>query len=120
MREVNYPTPGEILLEEFLKPMGLTQYRLAKEIGVPQRRIGEIIAGKRSITADTGLRLSRFFGLNTAFWVGLQLDHDLAEAGASMREVLDHIQPITSTPPTRQRSTGKRLSSTKLRAARSS
>jgi hypothetical protein len=54
VREIRYPSPGEILLEEFLKPMGLTQYRLAKEIGVPQRRIGEIIAGKRSITADTG------------------------------------------------------------------
>jgi len=120
MREVTYPTPGEILLEEFLKPMGLTQYRLAKEIGVPQRRIGEIIAGKRSITADTGLRLSRFFGLNDAFWVGLQLDHDLAETGASMREVLDHIKPITSTPPTRQRPAGKRLLSTKVRVARSS
>ena len=56
-------SPGQILLEDFLKPMGITQYRLAKSIGVPQRRIGEIIAGNRSITVDTGLRLSRFFGL---------------------------------------------------------
>jgi addiction module HigA family antidote len=95
MREVSYPTPGEILLEEFLKPMGLTQYRLAKEIGVPQRRIGEIISGKRSITTDTGLRLSRFFGMNDAFWVGLQLDHDLAETGAAMREVLENIHPVS-------------------------
>jgi addiction module HigA family antidote len=63
MRKVPYPHPGEILLEEFLKPMGITQYRLAKEIGVPQRRIGEIVAGARAVTADTGLRLSRFFGL---------------------------------------------------------
>jgi addiction module HigA family antidote len=59
------------LLEEFLKSMGIIQYRLAKEIGVPQRRIGEIIAGKRSVTADTGLRLSRFFGTSDGFWVGL-------------------------------------------------
>lgn len=63
MRTIPYPTPGGILLEEFLKPMHITQYRLAKEIGVPQRRIGEIVSGKRSVTADTGLRLSRFF-----FW----------------------------------------------------
>ena len=63
-RQVPYPTPGEILLEEFLVPMGLTQYRLAKEIGVPQRSIGEIVSGKMAITTDTGLRLSRFFGLS--------------------------------------------------------
>lgn len=97
MRDVSYPTPGEILVEEFLKPMGLTQYRLAKEIGVSQRRIGEIIAGKRGITADTGLRLSRFFGLNDAFWVGLQLDHDLALAHEEMREALDRIKTISTT-----------------------
>ena len=66
MREVPYPTPGEILLEEFLKPMWITQYRVAKEIGVPQRRIGEIVVGKRAITVDTGLRLSRFFGMSVA------------------------------------------------------
>ena len=67
MRRVPYPHPGEILLEEFLKPMGITQYRLAKEIGVPQRRIGEIVAGNRSVTPDTGLRLSRFFGMSENF-----------------------------------------------------
>lgn len=94
MRTVPYPKPGEILLEEFLKPMGLTQYRLAKEIGVSQRRIGEIVAGKRSITADTGLRLSRFFGLNDAFWIGLQVDHDLAEASDALRDVLSRIEPM--------------------------
>lgn len=91
-REVPYPTPGEILLEEFLLPMGLTQYRLAKEIGVPQRRIGEIIAGKRSITTDTGLRLSRFFGLSDGYWERLQLDHDLAVAKDRMTEVLAGIR----------------------------
>ena len=73
-REIPYPTPGEIFLEEFLKPMGITQYRLAKEIGVPQRRIGEIVAGKRAVTVDTGLRLSRFFGTSDGFWVGLQTE----------------------------------------------
>lgn len=67
MREVAYPTPGKILLEEFLKPIGITQFRLAKEIFVPQRRIGEIVAGKRTITVDTGLRLSRFFGMSDGF-----------------------------------------------------
>ena len=90
-REIAYPHPGEILLEEFLKPMGITQYRLAKEIGVPQRRIGEIVAGKRAITADTGLRLSRFFGMNDGFWVGLQTDFDTAKAKDALADVLSRI-----------------------------
>lgn len=119
MREVPFPTPGEVLLEEFLKPLGLTQYRLAKEIGVPQRRIGEIIAGKRSITADTGLRLSRFFGLNNAFWVGLQMDHDLAAAGAAMHEVLERIEPLPKVPTPRRDSTGIQSRSRKPRSVRS-
>jgi len=93
-RQVPYPTPGEILLEEFLKPMGITQYRLAKEIGVPQRRIGEIVAGKRSVTADTGLRLSRFFGLSDGFWERLQVDYDLAFAKDAMADVLQKIKPL--------------------------
>ena len=74
MRKVPYPHPGEILLEEFLKPMGITQYRLAREIGVSQRRIGEIVAGARAVTTDTGLRLSRFFGMSEGLWIGLQMD----------------------------------------------
>ena len=69
-------SPGEMLLEEFLKPMELSQYRLAKEIGVPQRRIGEIVAGKRAITADNDLRLCRFFGLSDGWWLRLQADYD--------------------------------------------
>jgi addiction module HigA family antidote len=93
MRTVPYPSPGEILLEEFLKPMGITQYRLAKEIGVPQRRIGEIVAGTRSITIDTGLRLSRFFGMSDGFWTGLQIDHDTAEAKDELVGVLAQIKP---------------------------
>ncbi|HNR31321.1 MAG TPA: HigA family addiction module antitoxin [Candidatus Hydrogenedentes bacterium] len=79
MRKVPCPHPGEILFKEFLKPMGISQYRLAKEIGVPQRRIGEIVAGKRAITVDTGLRLSRFFGMSEGFWTGLQLDWETAK-----------------------------------------
>jgi addiction module HigA family antidote len=93
-RKIPYPAPGEILLEEFLKPMGITQYRLAKEIGVPQRRIGEIVAGKRAVTADTGLRLSRFFGTSDGFWVGLQTDYDTAQAKDALSDVLSHIRPF--------------------------
>jgi addiction module HigA family antidote len=93
-RQVAYPTPGEILLEEFLKPMGITQYRLAKEIGVPQRRIGEIIAGKRAITTDTGLRLSRFFGLSDGFWERLQIDYNLTVTREKMAETLRRIRPF--------------------------
>ena len=90
-KKLSYPTPGEVLLHEFLLPMGLSPYRVAKEIGVPQQRIGEIISGKRSVSADTGLRLSRFFGLNDQFWTGLQLDFDMATAKASMTKVLSSI-----------------------------
>ena len=69
--------PGEILLEEFLKPMGISQYRLAKDISVPARRINEIVHGKRAITADTALRLARFFGQSERFWSNLQARYDL-------------------------------------------
>ena len=69
--------PGEILLEEFLKPMGLSQYRLAKDTSVPARRINEIVHGKRSISPDTALRLSRYFGLSERFWLNLQARYDL-------------------------------------------
>jgi len=76
MSKLDPITPGEILLEEFLIPMGLSQYRLAKEIGVPAQRISEIVAGKRSITADTDLRLCRFFGLSNGYWLRAQAAHD--------------------------------------------
>jgi antitoxin HigA-1 len=95
-RQIPYPTPGEILMEEFLKPMGLTQYRLAKEICVPQRRIGEIIAGKRAITTDTGLRLSRFFGLSDGFWQRLQIDYDLSITKDKMAQTLNGIRPYVA------------------------
>lgn len=97
MRDIPYPHPGEILLEEFLKPMGITQYRLAKEIGVPQRRIGEIVAGTRGVTVDTGLRLARFFGMTEGFWIGLQSDYDREMAKGALAQTLAKIQPWTST-----------------------
>src|SRR3989338_968431 len=94
MRQIPYPTAGEILLEEFLKPMSITQYRLAKEIGVSQRRIGEIVAGNRSVTVDTGLRLSKFFGTSDGFWIGLQADYDKAMAKDLMQDTLAKIKPF--------------------------
>jgi addiction module HigA family antidote len=76
-KELHPVHPGEVLSEEFLKPMGLSQNRLALDIGVPPRRINEIVLGKRSITADTALRLARYFGNSPQFWLGLQKDYDL-------------------------------------------
>ncbi len=72
--------PGEVLMEEFLVPLRISQNRIAREIGVPPRRINEIVHGKRSITADTALRLARYFGTSEAFWMGLQDDYELEEA----------------------------------------
>jgi addiction module HigA family antidote len=82
--------PGEVLLEEFLKPMGLSQNRLALQIGVPPRRINEIVLGKRGITADTALRLARYFGMSPQFWLGLQMDYDLDMAADTLADRLDH------------------------------
>jgi antitoxin HigA-1 len=86
-------SPGEMLLEEFLKPMELSQYRLAKEIGVSQRRIGEIVAGKRAVTADTDLRLCRFFGLSDGWWLRLQADYDTELAKGALAKTLAKIKP---------------------------
>lgn len=78
MRKLIKPVhPGTILLDEFLKPMGISQYRLAQDISVPARRINEIIKGKRAITVDTALRLALFFGMSASFWLGLQKDYEL-------------------------------------------
>jgi len=93
MRQVRYPHPGEILLEEFLKPMGITRYRLAKEIGVPPRRIGQIVSRQRAVTPDTALRLSRFFGMSEGFWIGLQMDYDAAKAKDELADTLLKIRP---------------------------
>ena len=87
------PTPGDILLAEFLEPMALSQNALARAIGVPPRRINEIVLGKRGITADTDLRLARYFGLSEGFWLGLQADHDLMERRRSIGGELDRIEP---------------------------
>ncbi|MDR0874737.1 MAG: HigA family addiction module antidote protein [Clostridiales Family XIII bacterium] len=78
MKKLMPVTPGELLKEEFLKPMGITKYRLAKEIHVPAQRIGDIVAGKRAITADTDLRLCRFFGLTSGYWLRAQAAYDMA------------------------------------------
>jgi addiction module HigA family antidote len=80
--------PGEVLMEEFLKPMELSQNRLALAIGVPPRRINEIVLGKRSITADTALRLGRYFGMSPQFWLGLQMDYDLDVTAANLEKRL--------------------------------
>ena len=81
--------PGEILLEEFLRPLEISQYRLAKDISVPQRRICEIVQGKRAITADTALRLGRYFGMEAQFWLNLQSRYDLLQAEAGLEERLN-------------------------------
>ncbi len=81
--------PGEILIEEFLKPMGISQYRLAKDINVPARRINEIVQGKRSVTPDTALRLSRYFEMSERFWINLQARYDLEMEKDRLQDRLD-------------------------------
>ena len=93
MRKLKPITPGELLREEFLVPMGLSQYRLAKEIGVPAQRIGEIVAGRRTVTADTDLRLSRYLGTSPGFWLRLQADHDLRIQQRRLQAELRKIAP---------------------------
>ena len=88
--------PGEILLEEFLKPLGISQYRLAKEIGVPAQRIGDIVAGKRAITADTDLRLCRFFGLSEGYWLRGQVRFDTETTKDALATELAKIKPWAS------------------------
>jgi addiction module HigA family antidote len=91
--------PGEILREEFMQPLGLSQTRLGRDLGVSPRRINEIVHGKRSITADTALRLSRYFGTSAEFWLGLQADHDLDVASDRLSDRIDRevkvFAPIT-------------------------
>lgn len=86
--------PGEVLLEEFLKPMGISQYRLAKDINVPARRINEIVKQKRAITTDTAIRLGIFFGMSSDFWLGLQKDYELDLAKLSLeKQLLQEVHP---------------------------
>jgi addiction module HigA family antidote len=90
-------TPGELLQEEFLTPMGITKYRLAKEIGVPAQRIGDIVAGKRTITADTDLRLCRFFDLSDGYWLRAQAAHDTEVAREKLADEVAKIRPWAGT-----------------------
>ena len=93
MSKLNPITPGELLMEEFLVPMGISRYRLAKEIDVPAQRIGEIVAGKRTITADTDLRLCRFFGLSNGYWLRAQAAYDTEVAEDALADTLAAIHP---------------------------
>ena len=93
MRKLKPVTPGELLLNEFLQPMGISRYRLAKEIGVPAQRIGDIVAGKRAVTADTDLRLSRFFGVSKGYWLRAQVAHDTEVAERLLGATLVKIKP---------------------------
>jgi addiction module HigA family antidote len=93
MAKLKPVTPGELLLEEFLIPLGITKYRLAKEIGVPAQRIGDIVAGKRAITADTDLRLCRFFALSKGYWLRAQVAYDTEVAEEALAETLAQIKP---------------------------
>jgi addiction module HigA family antidote len=92
-RKLKPVSPGEMLAEEFLKPLGMSNYRLTKEIGVPAQRIGEIVAGKHAITADTDLRLCRFFGLSDGCWLRLQADYDTEVAKAGLANTFAKIRP---------------------------
>jgi addiction module HigA family antidote len=87
--------PGEVLLKEFLEPMGISQNRLARDISVPPRRINEIVLGKRAITSDTAIRLARYFGTSERFWLGLQVDFDLEETRNALSDRLEReVKPI--------------------------
>ena len=86
--------PGEILMEDFLKEMGITQHKLAVSIGVPPRRINEIVHGKRAVTADTALRLAKFFEMSPQFWLGLQTQYDLDVAEDKILAEIERIQPV--------------------------
>ena len=96
MKKLPNVHPGEILLEEFLKPMDISQNRLARAMGVPPRRINEIVHGKRSVTADTALRLSHALGTTEQFWMGLQADYDLEEARKSSGNQLGKIENVAA------------------------
>ena len=87
------PAPGDILMEEFLKPLGLSQTALAKAIGVPPRRINEIVLRKRAVTADTDLRLARYWGVSEGLWLGLQMDYDLMQRRREIGPMLEKITP---------------------------
>ena len=96
MNDLKNIHPGEILLEEFLKPLEVSAYRLSKDTFIPQTRISEIIKGRRRVTADTALRLSKYFGVSAKFWLGLQVDFDLEQEEQLKKEELNNIQNINN------------------------
>jgi antitoxin HigA-1 len=96
MNKLHNIHPGEILYEEFLVPMGISQTKLANAISVPPRRINEIVLGKRGITADTALRLAKVFGTSVQFWMGLQDEYELREARGLIKEQLDLVMPLAA------------------------
>ena len=99
MRKIGNIRPGEILLEEFLKPMGITAYRLSKETRIDQTRISEIVRGKRSISVDTALRFAKFFGNSPEFWINLQNHHDIQEKKRKIQLELKKIKPVSLPQP---------------------
>lgn len=103
MKRLKPVTPGELLRDEFLVPLGITKYRLAKEISVPAQRIGDIVAGKRAITADTDLRLCRFFGLSNGYWLRAQVAYDTEVAEEALSATLARITPWAETRAGQQR-----------------
>ena len=96
MKKLKNIHPGEILLEEFLLPLGISAYKLSKDIGIPQTRTSEILKGNRRITADTALRLSRYFGNSAKFWLGIQADFDIEEEEFQKKSELSSIKQYTS------------------------
>jgi addiction module HigA family antidote len=97
MRKLKAVTPGELLMKKFLRPLGIRQYRPAKEIGVPAQRIGQIVKGKRVVTADTDLRLCRFFGLSNGYWLRAQAAHDTADRRAGVGDKSPQNQTVGRT-----------------------
>lgn len=98
MKTLDNIHPGEVLAEEFLKPLNISAYKLSKDIGIPQTRTSAILKGKRSITADTALRLSKYFGTSAKFWLGLQDDYDLEEIEKVKKDELKKIKKISDNP----------------------
>ena len=96
MKKLPNTHPGEVLLEEFLKPLDVSQNKLARAVGVPPRRINEIVHGKRAVTADTAIRLARAFGTSEQFWMGLQADYDLEEARKAAQSTLEKVAIIAA------------------------
>ena len=99
MRDLPPIHPGEILSEEFLKPMGITQYRLAQDIGVPAMRISKILRGERGISADTALRLARYFGMSVEFWTGIQTHYEIEKAKMSLADRLENEVKVLAHSP---------------------